>query len=73
MAAVRSSARDRSLVTIAALSAMGDDDLLDPDLKRGVENGLTRAEIAEALTQLAFYAGWAKATKAMTVAEQTLN
>ena len=67
------SARDRSLVTIAALSAMGDDDLLDPDLKRGVENGLTRAEIAEALTHLAFYAGWAKATKAMTVAEQTLN
>ena len=33
----------------------------------------TRAEIAEALTHLALYAGWAKATKAMTFAQQTLN
>lgn len=66
-------ARDRSLVTIAALSAMGDDDLLEPYLKRGMESGLTRADIAEAFTHLAFYAGWAKATKAMTVAEKILK
>lgn len=65
--------RDRSLVTIAALSAMGDDDLLEPYLKRGVESGLTRAEIAEAITHLAFYAGWAKATSAMTVAQQVVK
>jgi len=52
------SARDRSLVTIAALAAMGDDDQLDVYLRRGVESGLTRAQIAEALTHLGFYAGW---------------
>jgi 4-carboxymuconolactone decarboxylase len=47
------SVRDRSLVTIAALAAMGDDDQLDLYLRRGLESGLTRGEIAEALTHLA--------------------
>jgi 4-carboxymuconolactone decarboxylase len=59
--------RDRSLVTIAALAAMGDDDQLDVYLRRGIESGLTRAQITEALTHLGFYAGLAKATKAITV------
>ena len=57
--------RDRSLVTIAALAAIGDDDQLDVYLRRGLESGLTRSQITEALTHLGFYAGWAKATKAM--------
>jgi 4-carboxymuconolactone decarboxylase len=65
--------RDRSLVTIAALAAMGDDDQLDGYLRRGIESGLTRAEIAEALTHLAFYAGWPKATKALTAVTNTLG
>ena len=67
------SVRDRSLVTIAALAAMGDDDQLDVYLRRAIESGLTRAQIAEALTHLGFYAGWPKATKAMTVFARTLG
>lgn len=67
------SVRDRSLVTIAALAAMGDDDQLDVYLRRGVEAGLTRDQIAEALTHLAFYAGFPRATKAMTVLKSTLG
>ena len=67
------SLRDRSLVTIAALAAMGDDDQLDFYLRHGVESGLTRAQITEALTHLGFYAGWAKATKAMTAVSRTLG
>ena len=67
------SVRDRSLVTIAALAAMGDDDLLDFYLRRAVESGLTRDQIAEAFTHLAFYAGWARATKAMTATVKTLG
>jgi 4-carboxymuconolactone decarboxylase len=59
------SLRDRSLVTIAALAAMGDDNQLDLYLRRGLESGLTSAQITEALTHLGFYAGWPKATKAM--------
>ena len=65
--------RDRSLVTIAALAAMGDDEQLDFYLRRGLESGLTRAQITEALTHLGFYAGWAKATKAMTAVTRTLG
>jgi 4-carboxymuconolactone decarboxylase len=67
------SVRDRSLVTIAALAAMGDDDQLDVYLRRGVESGLTRAQIAEALTHLGFYAGWPKATKAFAAVTKTLG
>ncbi len=63
--------RDRSLVTIAALAAMGDDDQLDGYLRRAIESGLTRPQITEALTHLGFYAGWAKATKAITAVSRT--
>ena len=58
--------RDRSLVTIAALAAMGDDDQLAFYLRGGLESGLTPARFTEALTHLGFYAGWTRATKALT-------
>jgi len=64
--------RDRSLVTIAALAAMGDNDQLDFYLRLGVESGLTRAQITEALTHLGFYAGWPKATKAIAAVTRTV-
>ncbi len=57
--------RDRSLVTIAALAASGDDGQLEFYLGRALEIGLTRAQVAEAVTHLGFYAGWSKATAAM--------
>lgn len=62
------SPRDRSLVTIAVLAANGDEDQLAFHIQRGLDNGLTREMIAEALTHLAFYAGWPKATAAVAVA-----
>lgn len=64
--------RDRSLVTIAALAAGGDGEQLAFHLQRGLENGLTREQIGEALTHLAFYAGWPKAMTAVRVAARTL-
>lgn len=60
--------RDRSLVTIAALAAGGDADQLEWHIRYGLQNGLSEAEIAEALTHLAFYAGWPKASAAIAVA-----
>lgn len=63
------SPRDRSLVTIAALAANGDEDGLAFHVELGLENGLTRAQIGDALTHLAFYAGWPKATAAVAVAD----
>lgn len=53
--------RDRSLVTVIALTANGDADQLGFHLQRGIENGLTKAELGEAMAHLAFYAGWPKA------------
>ena len=67
------SPRDRSLVTIAALAAMGDDDELGAYVSRGLESGLTREEIAEAFTHLGFYAGWGRAAKAIRAAASALD
>ena len=67
------SVRDRSLVTIAALAGMGEDDQLDAYVSRGLESGLTGAQITEALTHLGFYAGWPRATKALTTVTRSLS
>ncbi|MBL8555345.1 MAG: carboxymuconolactone decarboxylase family protein [Phenylobacterium sp.] len=67
------SARDRALVTIAALTAMGEADQLAPYLRRGREAGLKPAEVTEAITHLAFYAGWPRATEALGSVARTLE
>ena len=67
------SPRDRILVTVAVLAAGGDLDQLAFHLGRGVENGLTREELVEAITHVAFYAGWPKGMGAMGVAQRVLG
>lgn len=52
------SKRDRSLVTVAALTALGKTDQLQFHLAYARRNGVTDDELQEALLQLAFYAGW---------------
>ena len=64
------SPRDRSLVTVAALIAGGNFEQLSTHLKFAKANGLTKIEIAEAITHLAFYAGWPKAWSAFTLAKE---
>lgn len=54
-------ARDRSLITIAALFSAGLYPQLKAHLMAGKENGITRDEAVEVVTQLAFYCGWPKA------------
>lgn len=55
------SARERSLITISALMASGiTDQSLKGHLQKAKENGVTRKEIAEVITHLAFYTGWPK-------------
>lgn len=65
--------RDRSLVTLSALAANGDEAGLAFHVGLGLQNGLTRVEIGEALTHLAFYAGWPKATAAVAVADKAFR
>ena len=66
------SPRDRSLVTVAALTAAGNTEQLTYHLGLARENGVTVIELTEAITHLAFYAGWPRAMSAMTVAKQVL-
>ncbi|MBR0654015.1 carboxymuconolactone decarboxylase family protein [Plastoroseomonas arctica] len=62
------SKRDRSVVTIAALVALGWQDQLNSHIGRGLANGLSREEIAEIITHLSMYAGWPAAMTASHVA-----
>lgn len=65
------SLRDRSLVTITALIASGTiDSSFQYHLQAAKKNGITKTEIAEILTQLAFYAGWPKAWAAFRMATE---
>jgi 4-carboxymuconolactone decarboxylase len=64
------SARDRSLITVAVLTAGGNTEQLGFHLGRAVENGVTRDELIEAITHVTLYAGWPKGMSAMGVAKQ---
>ena len=55
------SARDRSMITIAALFSAGLYPQLKTHLKLGKEHGITKEEAVEIVTHLAFYCGWPKA------------
>ncbi len=62
--------RDRSLITISTLVALYRVNELPYHLKLGLENGLSREEIVETITHLAFYAGWPAANTAVTIARK---
>jgi len=66
------SKRDRSLITCATLIALGRDKQLTGHLQRALDNGVTKDEIGEIITHLAFYAGWPAAMTAALVAKDVL-
>ncbi len=59
------SKRDRSLVTCAALVATGKTEQMAFHFPRALENGVTREELVELITHLAFYVGWPSAVSAV--------
>jgi len=65
--------RDRSLITVAALLTAGNTEQLTFHLAFAKQNGLTETELKEAITHLAFYAGWPKAMSAVSVAKQVFT
>jgi 4-carboxymuconolactone decarboxylase len=67
------SKRDRSLVTVSALVAMNRPDQLRSHLALARRNGVTEEELVEAITHLAFYAGWPNAVTAIQVAKEVFN
>lgn len=65
------SLRDRSLVTITSLISQGiTDSSLKYHLQTAKDNGITRTEISEIITHMAFYAGWPKAWAAFRLAKE---
>lgn len=65
------SLRDRSLLTVTALMSQGlVDSSFEYHLMTAKNNGITKTEIAEILTHLAFYAGWPKAWAAFRMAKE---
>lgn len=67
------SQRDRSLVTVASLVSLYRSNELAFHLKKALENGVTRDEIIEMITHLAFYSGWPTASSAIAVARQVFQ
>jgi 4-carboxymuconolactone decarboxylase len=67
------SPRDRSLVTVVALVTAGNTEQLTYHLGLARQNGVTATELVEAITHLAFYAGWPRAMSAMAVAKEVLG
>lgn len=66
------SKRDRSLVTCAALIALGKTEQMNFHFPRAIENGVTKEELVEVITHLAFYAGWPSAMSAVTKLKELL-
>ena len=67
------SKRDRSLITVAALTALYRPDQICGHIWRALDNGVTRDEIVELITHLALYTGWPNAGTAALIAKQVFQ
>jgi 4-carboxymuconolactone decarboxylase len=67
------SKRDRSVITVTALVAMNRTEQLPFHLRRALENGVTKDELVELITHLAFYSGWPTAMSAMRLAKESFQ
>jgi len=61
------SKRDRSLITVASLVALYRTNELPGHVNRALTNGVTREELVEVVTHLAFYGGWPVANSAVPI------
>jgi len=64
------SKRDRSLITVATLVTLNRTEQLRFHLTRALENGVTKDELIELITHLAFYSGWPTAMSAILLARE---
>jgi 4-carboxymuconolactone decarboxylase len=67
------SKRDRSLITVTALVALYRPEQLRGHLQRALYNGVTKEELIELITHLAFYAGWPSAMSAASLAKEVFE
>ena len=67
------SPRDRSLVTITSLMSLYRVNELPFHLNKALSNGVTKDEIIEIITHLAFYSGWPTASTALSIARRVFG
>ena len=67
------SPRDRSLVTVTSLVSLYRTNELPFHLAKAIENGVTKDELIEVITHLAFYAGWPTANTAVAIARKVFG
>lgn len=67
------SKRDRSMITVATLIALYRTDQLRGHIRRALDNGVTKDEIGEIITHMAFYGGWPVSANAVQVAKQVFD
>lgn len=67
------SPRDRSLITVSSLISLYRTNELGFHIRKALENGVTREEIIEVITHLAFYSGWPTASTALTIARAVFD
>lgn len=67
------SKRDRSLITVAALTALYRTEELHGHMELALKNGVTKEEIFGLITHLAFYSGWPTAVNAGRVIRDVLE
>jgi 4-carboxymuconolactone decarboxylase len=67
------SQRDRSLITIAALTALYRPNELKLHVQRGLDNGLTKSEISELIMHMAVYGGFPVAVEGMHIAKEVFD
>ncbi|PSJ65217.1 4-carboxymuconolactone decarboxylase [Kumtagia ephedrae] len=64
-------ARERSMITIALLAALGHDEEVAMHVRATANTGATRQDIREALLHVAIYAGVPAANRAIRIARKT--
>ena len=65
--------RDRSLITVSSLIALGQTAQMAYHLNRAMDAGLTKAQASEMISHIAFYAGWPNAFSAVPVAQEVFE
>ena len=67
------SKRDRSLITCTALVALGGIEQMGTHFPRAIVHGVTKEELIEMITHMAFYSGWPSAVSAAMRAREVLG
>ncbi|WP_319485389.1 carboxymuconolactone decarboxylase family protein [uncultured Cohaesibacter sp.] len=65
--------RERCLITVASLISLYRVNELPFHLKKALDNGVSKEELIEVITHLAFYSGWPTANTALTIARQVFE